>query len=225
MAPEKHKRRQIVVDADIQVGLSMHILGWLYFYVVVFAIIANASSIWSVLTESSTDIGYYDAVQRMQWFTQFTVLPLALTFLCVAAHSVVFTHRIAGPIYRIKTVLRGMAQREYPPNGVKLRDKDYFKDVAAELTTVIHAIREDASFYRRENRETAETVRALVVALEAGDRPAADLVAQAKAALEQAERLDQHLAAVAVPPAKTEAASTAPASSEPAPQVPAAAAV
>ena len=77
MSQPKYKRREIMVDSKLQLGLAMNLIGWLYFYVVAFALVANAPAIWDVLTAPETDTAYYDAVQRMQWFTQFTVIPLA----------------------------------------------------------------------------------------------------------------------------------------------------
>jgi len=202
MPSEGRKRRQILVDADLQVGLSMHILGWLYFYVVVFAVLANVRSLWTVVAGSAEDPGYAEAVRHLQWFTQFTVLPLALTFVCVAVHGVVFTHRIAGPIYRIKTTLRAMAQRKYPAGGVKLRDKDYFKDVATELDLVIESAREDAARQRRMNQEALTSAREVVAMLERCDPPNPEALAVACVLLERTERLDKHLSA-AEPETKT----------------------
>lgn len=191
-----YKRRQILVDPDLQVGLSMNILGWLYFYVVAFALLANAPSVWTVFAASPSDPAYFEAVQRLQWFTQFTVLPLAVTFAAVAVHGVVFTHRVAGPIYRIKMTLRDMAQRRYPSKPVTLRKKDYFKDVAADLTTVIESLREDAARRRRMNEETATGARDLVDALEQGRGSRQEILAMAHLVLDRAERMDRHLAAV-----------------------------
>lgn len=195
MSQPTYKRRQILVDAELQLGMSVNMVGWLYFYVVGFALVANASSIWAVLTEPETESAYYDAAQRMQWFAQYTVVPLALTFVCVAAHSLIFTHRVAGPIYRIRTVLHEMAQRNLPRSPVTLRPKDYFKDVVGELNAVIDAFREDAGRQRRMNQETSAAMTELVAAIEAG-RAKNEVMALAHKALDGAERLDRHLSAI-----------------------------
>ena len=195
MASEGRKRRQILVDADLQVGLSMHILGWLYFYVVLFALAANAPSLWAVATAPASDPGYAEAVEHLRWFTQYTVLPLALTFVCVAVHGVFFTHRVAGPIFRIKSVLRGMAQRRYPAGGVKLREKDFFKDVAAEMDVVLESVREDAARLRRMNQETLASAREVVAALERTEPVPHEALTLSHLMLDRAERLDRHLSA------------------------------
>jgi hypothetical protein len=193
--PQKYKRRQILIDAELQIGLSMNILGWLYFYVVLFALLANAPSVWAVFTAGATDPSYFEAVQRLQWFAQFTVMPLAATFIAVGIHGVIFTHRVAGPIYRLKQTLRDMAQRKLPDGPVRLREKDYFKDVAQDLTTVIESMKEDGARRRRMNDETVAAARELLHALETGNETNVDVRAMAHRVLDNAERMDRHLAA------------------------------
>ena len=195
MSAPRHKRRQILVDRQLQFGLSMHLIGWLYFYVVAFAMIVNLPAIWAVVTEPETESAFDTAVQHMQWFTQYTIVPLALTFVCVAAHAIVATHRIAGPIVRVKAVLREMSERRFPAAPVKLRDKDYFKDVAIEVDNLSAALRENAARERRMNQETAAGARDLLAAIEQGELTKNELLALAHEALDRAERLDRHLAA------------------------------
>jgi hypothetical protein len=208
MPQQNYKRRQILIDADLQVSLSMNILGWLYFYVVLFALLANAPSVWAVFTAPASDPSYFEAVQRLQWFAQFTVMPLAATFVAVSVHGVIFTHRVAGPIYRLKQVLRDMAQRKLPEGPVRLRDKDYFKDVAQDLTTVIESMKEDGARRRRMNDETVAAARELLQALENGQGTKVDVRAMAHRVLDNAERMDRHLSSSL--PADEPAAAPAP---------------
>jgi methyl-accepting chemotaxis protein len=196
MAEPNRKRRQILVDSELQFGMSLHLIGWLYFYVIAFALLANAPAIFDFLSGSESDIGYAAAVERMRWFAQSTMLPLAMTFVCVAAHCMVFTHRVAGPAFRIRTVLSELAARRLPQRPVTLRDNDYFKDICTELNKVIDAQREDAARQRRMNAEISSGIRDLAAAIDEGRLGKDELLALAKAATESAERVDRHLAAV-----------------------------
>jgi methyl-accepting chemotaxis protein len=206
MAEKQIKRRQLLVDGDLQLGMSLRLVGWLYAYAIGFAVLANASSIGAVLVGSEGDAGYAAAVDRLEWFAQSTVLPLALTFVCVAAHCLVFTHRVAGPVHRIRTVLGEIAARKLPVGPVTLRDRDYFKDVAAEVNKVVDAQREDAARQRRMNAEIASAVRDISAALDEERASMDELRALAKQALDRTERVDRHLAAVELPPAPPPAA-------------------
>jgi hypothetical protein len=200
MSAQRPKRREILIDADLQVGMSMHILGWLYFYLVVFAVLANAPSIWITMTADAGDDVYFEAVQRLHWFLRYSVIPLAITFVCVGAHCIAFSHRIAGPVYRFKVTLRDLARRKLPAFPIQLRRKDYFKDLAADMNTAIDVLREDTVRQRTMNADTIQVARDLVAELERG----ADqrrLLALAHLALDRAEHLDRHLAELATPPA------------------------
>jgi hypothetical protein len=209
MAEVRYKRKKILIDPGFQVGLSVNMLAWLYFYILMFALVVNAPWIWSIFTASAQDPKYQDAVQRLQWFTRFAVVPLALMFVCVAAHGVVFAHRVAGPVYRIKTVLRDVAKRKYPSTPVRLRPKDYFKDVAAELSTMVDALRDDAARVRRMNQETLEGARGLAAAIEEGRLGKSELLAMAQSTLDHAARFDRHVED-ALSPTGAEEASPAP---------------
>ena len=39
------RRRRVLVDKKLQVGLSLHIIGYVYFYLVVFALLANFNAL------------------------------------------------------------------------------------------------------------------------------------------------------------------------------------
>ena len=194
MAGPVHRRRQILIDRQVQLGLSVHFVAWLYFYVVAFAVLANAESIWALFTQPDYEAAHADAVQHLQWFTRLTVLPLTLTFACVAVHGVLITHRVAGPMYRIKSVIRDLVQRRLPAGPITLRKGDCFRDVAEELTKLVDATRDDHARRRRMNGETVAALRDLVASLESGPRPAAETLAAANQALDRAEFLDRHLA-------------------------------
>jgi hypothetical protein len=56
-----------------------------------------------------------------------------LTFAGVFAYCIVFSHRVAGPVYRINAVLRQIL-REETPGEIRFRKGDYFHSTAELLT-------------------------------------------------------------------------------------------
>jgi hypothetical protein len=194
MSENGHKRRQILVDKRLQLGLTLNVLGWLAFYVVLFTCAVNSSALWTLVTAAHNDPAYAQASERLQWFLRSTILPLSVMFVGVAAHGVVFAHRIAGPIRRIETVLRDLASRKYPTTPVTLRPNDYLKNVASRLTCAIDTLRDDAARMRRMNQETLRSVRQLLDVVETGRADTRTLTSIARAALERAEQFDRHLA-------------------------------
>jgi len=55
--------------------------------------------------------------------------------------AVVFSHRIAGPVYRFEKAFRE-ARKGHIEEGVKLRTADEFKEVAAELAKLLKWIKQ-----------------------------------------------------------------------------------
>jgi len=69
-----------------------------------------------------------------------TIFVIFLAVIVLGFFGVFFLHRVAGPVYRIRQVLRQMASGELPPD-VHLREHDFFHETAAELNRVIHVLR------------------------------------------------------------------------------------
>ncbi len=212
MSQARPRRRQKIVDAKFQLGLGLHLIGWLYLYVVLFAVGANLPAIKSIFASDISEPDYVDAMLALRGFSRFVVVPLALTFLAMAGHAIVVTHRIAGPVYRMKMVLRQVAAGELPPS-VRFRDHDYLKDLAEEATTALAALRDHRQRTQRMNAETSEALRRVLQAAKDG-ADAARLAALAQEALEAAERVDRM---VALPEPPTAHAAPAAAESAPAP--------
>ncbi len=72
------------------------------------------------------------------------LLPAALLSLTgIFIYAIFFSHRIAGPLYRINAILRALIEDREPP-VVKFRDDDYFQptaDLLEELSEKMRAAR------------------------------------------------------------------------------------
>lgn len=68
---------------------------------------------------------------------------LFLSIIVTAVAGILFLHRIAGPVYRIHSVLRQLAQGKIPDRDVKLREGDFYGEVVAELNRLIARLRAD----------------------------------------------------------------------------------
>ena len=90
-------------------------------------------------------IGKVSPYQMLSDVNHQLVMRVSLTLLlCVIVTTVigiVFLHRVAGPVYRFRIVLKKLAVGEIPQD-VRLRQADYFKEVADELNEVFKHLRE-----------------------------------------------------------------------------------
>lgn len=69
---------------------------------------------------------------------------LAMFFSIVVAGicGIVFLHRVAGPVYRFHMTLRRWADTGETPKEVKLREGDFFQEVAGEFNRVFKLVNE-----------------------------------------------------------------------------------
>lgn len=57
------------------------------------------------------------------------------------AAGIAFLHSIAGPVYRFRGVIRSMANGKVPERDIKLREGDFFVEVAQELNRLMAYLR------------------------------------------------------------------------------------
>jgi nitrogen fixation/metabolism regulation signal transduction histidine kinase len=67
---------------------------------------------------------------------------LILTLIIIGAYSIVFLHRVAGPIYRCRQTLLKVNRGEMPPD-IKLREEDFFHDMAYDINIILRRLRSE----------------------------------------------------------------------------------
>ncbi len=69
-------------------------------------------------------------------------LVLILTLIIIGAYGVVFLHRVAGPVYRFRQTLLRVNRGEMPQD-VKLREGDFFHDMAHDVNIILKRLRSE----------------------------------------------------------------------------------
>jgi methyl-accepting chemotaxis protein len=135
-----YKRKRLIVD-NLQYRLL--IAGVIYFAVVVF-IFACGIFVPVILQLEKDGVASYEAQVAAH---QFLVLheriwpPMILAFALLIVHSVLTSHKIAGPLYRIRGVLKSVGGGDLTQK-IKLRKKDYLKKDADNVNAAIDSLRE-----------------------------------------------------------------------------------
>ena len=131
MGAAEDRRRTRIVDRRFQFGLAARLLLVLTALFAAGIALAFAPSIYVLAT---TD----DLKSLEPAASEFLVLhkrlwPAAfLSFAGVFVYAIFFSHRIAGPIYRINAILRALLDDRDPP-VTRFRDGDCFQTTAALL--------------------------------------------------------------------------------------------
>jgi methyl-accepting chemotaxis protein len=158
----------MVVDRKLHLKVFIRIVGYLYAYLVLFAVLANIGSIKEVIFRGGTEEAYNEAVYRLQIFVTTFVIPLVLTFVAMCIHGLFFSRSLAGPLVRFKQSLRKIKEGDLSFQ-VDIRGSDHFQDLCQEVNGMLGHLRNDFIHFRAVSQHLAEAGEALA---ETGDLPA-----------------------------------------------------
>jgi len=127
----ENRRRTRIVDRQFQMGLAVRLLLLLTILFAAGLLLAFAPSYYILAT--TNDLKSLEPAAAEFLVLNKRLLPAALLSLAgIFLYAIFFSHRIAGPLYRINAVLRALIEDRDPP-VVKFRDDDYFQPTAALL--------------------------------------------------------------------------------------------
>lgn len=135
-----NRRKRRLVDRQFQIGLAWRVLlvFLLFFFAGIFLVFAP--SMFGLLMGENLE-------SLKPAATEFLILhhriwpAVVIVLIGMFAYTIVVSHRIAGPIYRINEVLRKMIGGEFP-DGVAFRKGDYFQETAELLETLAKRLAE-----------------------------------------------------------------------------------
>ena len=168
-----YRRRRILIGA-FQYRLLRANLAYFVTIVLVFAVVVflplvlqirSSSTLSPVKAEELAD-GFLFLHARL-WPALFVVLVL------LAFHSVLISHRIAGPLYRFRSVFRAVAEGDLLV-WVRLRPTDYLTEEADLLNEMIGALRQKVSGIEEQSIALRAAFSELKRTLEGGPREGTD---------------------------------------------------
>ena len=139
MGSVEDRRRTRIVDRQFQVGIGLRLLLVLTGLFVAGIAVAFLPSAYVLATTSDLQslepaAAEFLVLHKRIWPAAF--LSLAGIFI----YAIFFSHRIAGPLYRINAILRALIEDRDPP-VVNFRDDDYFQPTAALLKELSEKLR------------------------------------------------------------------------------------
>ncbi|MBN4049945.1 hypothetical protein JYT84_00795, partial [bacterium AH-315-M10] len=149
MATQSTKRRQILVDNKVQ---RHYLIVW---------VVISASFTLTMATLTFVSIYFLSRSEINPYFLQNlsliiksnTVLTILIT-LFMGLYTVLLSHRIAGPSYRIRDTVRRVLWDKQTDARIKLRDHDYLQGVAEDVNRLL-------SQYENKDRDLQEMMEQL----------------------------------------------------------------
>lgn len=146
MGAVENRRRTRIVDRQFQLGLAVRLLLVLTILFAAGLLLAFAPSYYVLAT--TNDVKSLEPAAAEFLVLHKRLLPAALLSLAgIFFYVIFFSHRLAGPVYRINAILRALLDDREPP-VVKFRDDDYFQptaDLLKELSEKMRASRGSAA--------------------------------------------------------------------------------
>lgn len=139
MGAVEDRRRTRIVDRQFQLGLAVRLLLVLTSLFAAGIAVAFLPSIYVLAT--TNDLASLEPAAAEFLVLHKRLWPAALLSLTgIFLYVIFFSHRIAGPLYRINAILRALIEDRDPP-VVKFRDDDYFQPTAALLKELSEKMR------------------------------------------------------------------------------------
>jgi len=139
LGTSENRRRKRIVDPGFQVGLAVRL--FLVLTALFAAGIALAFAPSAYVLATTNDLSSLEPAAAEFLVLHKRLWPAALLSLAgIFFYVIFFSHRVAGPVYRINTILRALIDDRDPP-VVKFRDGDYFQPTAALLKELSEKMR------------------------------------------------------------------------------------
>ena len=142
MGAVEDRRRTRIVDRQFQLGLAVRLLLVLTILFGAGIALAFLPSIYVLAT--TNDLKSLEPAAAELLVLHERLCPAALLSLAgIFFYVIFFSHRLAGPVYRINAILRALLEDRDPP-VVKFRDNDFFQptaDLLEELSEKMRAAR------------------------------------------------------------------------------------
>ncbi|MGH7422290.1 MAG: hypothetical protein ACREJ1_01285, partial [Candidatus Methylomirabilales bacterium] len=166
MATRPYKRRRILIESYQYRLLFINLL---YFCIIllIFAaalflpLILKLSSGSTSIIEQGELAGQFLALHARVWPAMFVI------FVLLALHSILVSHRIAGPLYRFRKVFGAVASGDLSVRA-KLRKGDYLGKESDSLNEMIDSLRAKIESIQSHHVETQTVLTTLKRSIEQG---------------------------------------------------------
>jgi methyl-accepting chemotaxis protein len=176
----KNRRKRYIIDKRLQYRLMIY--NGIYLLVIILAI--GVGLVLPLALElSNPDLSLAqqgEAVNKILYLPSRLSPVLLIVFLILIAHSVVVSHRIAGPLYRFKSTFNQVAQGDLS-KVTRIRKGDFLLNEQAKIEEMIEALRSRLHHIKNEHAVMERSLQSLAeYPLGASNEELAAIIAQLK---------------------------------------------
>ncbi|MDP8258798.1 MAG: hypothetical protein P9L90_05205 [Candidatus Aadella gelida] len=160
MGQQKYKRKKYLIMLKFQLKYILYILLFLYLG----ALVAGYTVYWTTWVTLGEKLASVYPRGRLVYIFKHANLVLLGRLLLITPVFVFIgirlSHRIAGPVYRLRMYMDTLLRKDYS-KGIKLRKKDELKELASKMDKLCAGLRED-------QEKRAQIIDEVTTALERG---------------------------------------------------------
>lgn len=166
MGYRSYKRRRLLIDKTQYKLLGVYLVHFIAVLVIVFSALVVVFT-RQLETSSLTAFQRQEVAAKIMWFYGQMWPFMWGIFMLLFIHSVYVTHKIAGPLYRIREVLK-MVKRGNLTAKVQLRSGDYLRTEEQVVNEAIQSIHDKIEGLRESTSSCTATLVELGRAIEHG---------------------------------------------------------
>lgn len=139
---QQFRRSIILIDKKFQLRFCLYVCSWLFALSLVYPlIIDHLFEILMIVASKVPDAPAAKNVESTKTYVVVLLVILQLLFVGITfLISLFVSHRIAGPLFKLKKFFAEASQGHLSQN-LKFREKDHFQDVADEYNSMMGALR------------------------------------------------------------------------------------
>jgi methyl-accepting chemotaxis protein len=160
---QKHRRSIFLIDRPFQLRFSFYVCSWLFALSFVYPLIIfnlfDYFARYLTLDPNGPSLIMIQNVRKeiVILLVVFQIIFLAITFMI----SIFVSHRIAGPLYKLKNFLRQNGGGKLSAD-LQFRQNDHFKDLAVEYNLMISKLRAELRGVREDVLASANSLDELM---------------------------------------------------------------
>jgi methyl-accepting chemotaxis protein len=138
------RRKKFLVDKSLQLSFVLMNLSYAMLLLIAMAVSLFVPLIFQINNLDAQSTEASDAAVNILYLHDRFWLPVLLTLILVTAHSLKTTHRIAGPLFRFRSVFASI-EAGILPKPVKLRKNDFLDAELNAINRMLESLRSQVS--------------------------------------------------------------------------------
>ena len=168
MAKQPNRRKQVVID-ELQYQILRVNIAYFFVILLIFLAALFGPLVIQLLNTDGSFFARERVAQQFLLLDETIWLPLALTFFCLGLHSILMSHRIAGPLHQLRRLLGAIGDGDLV-GRVVLRKRDYLRKEEAAMNHMVDKLNSRISYVEEQAVELETRLGWLRTAITTGSR-------------------------------------------------------